>query len=164
VQGWRLDTADSRLNSSYLLLARALMAERRGRPEEGLAILVDTLKPEYDADYGGSRHDWLPQVVRLARAVGDTETEHAAVRTCRADADRFSSSPALARDAQHCRAIVDSDVDLMLDAANYYRSTGRQLNLAQTLEDAAILLAEQGATDRARALLSEAVEVYDGLG
>ncbi|NUT47540.1 MAG: hypothetical protein HOV94_09570 [Saccharothrix sp.] len=59
---------------------------------------------------------------------------------------------------------MDGDPAPVLDAAARYRATGRPVQLAEALEDAAVLLAARGDRVAAEAALDEALSGYDGLG
>ncbi len=135
-------------NAPYLLMARALAAEQGGRLEEALGVLAPTLRPEGEQDME-ERYLWLPDVVRLGIAVGDLASQ--GTRLTRMAAGR-------------CRGLVDADAVPLLAAADYYRGAGRPLELAQSLEDAAVLLARAGQREAARVAYAEAIEVYTGLG
>ncbi len=194
--------------AEYLPLAAGLLAERRGRPDEALTVLT-ALLDRTDLGPAHRRHAWLPTLLRVALAVGDTATAERAAqaastgsrrgaapgvagraigsaantlriaRTVRteatvaaafaaggrtyvlgtADARAGRSSPAL-----RCRGLLDAD-EVMLTAAVDACRTGRQpLRLAQTLEDAAVVLAKRGDLRAARAAHAEASDLYIGLG
>jgi len=146
--------------SNYLLMARALAAERDGKPEEALAVLAPTIDADYVLEH---RHLWLPDVVRLALALGDAPTAQAATAAAAAEAGQ-EGLPCKVATAQRCRGLLESDPAPLLMAAKQFRSVGWPLLLGQTLEDAAVLLAGQGDLDAARGAVTEAVEVYAGLG
>jgi len=146
-----------RVNAHHLLLASALLAERRGQPGDAVSILAPVLDPG-SADMP-ERHWVLPVLTRLALAVGDRATASAA-----ADVAGDGEIPAAQAAARYCRGLVAGDPALVLAAAGYYESTGRPLYLAQAQEDAAVLLASLGDRDRALASFAVALRGYRELG
>jgi len=154
------ETPTSRANSMPLLTARSVTAERAGRTADALAVLVVLLDPGYAQT---ERHLLLPDLVRLAIALGDVGTARAAAETCGADAARVPT-PGRQAAADRCRGMLSGDPSPVLDAAGHYRRVGRRPELGQTLEDAAVLLARRGDVEAARAAFVEALEVYDTLG
>ncbi len=153
--------------AQYVPLARALLAERRGRTNEALAILTGLLertgtRPAYH------RHLWLPALLRLAIRAGDTSLARAAAAAGTEGAgteggDRRGAAGRAAV-AQHCAGLLDADRATLGLAVGAYRAAGRPLQLAQTLEDTAVVLAESGDLRAARTAHAEASELYTGLG
>jgi DNA-binding CsgD family transcriptional regulator len=66
--------------------------------------------------------------------------------------------------ADHCRGIAAADPEPVLAAAAYFEATGRPLERAQAMEDAAVLAAERGELAAARRALTAAISGYDSLG
>jgi len=148
-------------NCHFLLAARAVTAERDGNMHEALAAVATVLTPEFGQMT--LRYWLLPDVVRLALAVGDLDTAAAAVKVAEAEAaDESAAGKAAA--AGHCRGLLAGDPAPVLAAAYHYRAVGRTVELARALEDGAVLLAAGGDTGAARAPFTEAVEIYTGLG
>jgi DNA-binding CsgD family transcriptional regulator len=143
-------------------MVRAMRAERHRQSEQALAILagmLDWANPRELTD----RRLWLPDVVRLALAAGDIGTARAAAG---AAADDAATEPIPSRTAAagHCRGLLDGDPAPLLAAADTYRRVGRPLEVAQALEDAAVLLAQRDEPTAARAAVADAVEQYTALG
>jgi DNA-binding CsgD family transcriptional regulator len=65
--------------------------------------------------------------------------------------------------AQRCQGQLERDPQRLLAAAEHFRSAGRRLELANSLEDASVVFGEDGDLTRARASLAEAIEVYTEL-
>jgi DNA-binding CsgD family transcriptional regulator len=145
---------------AYLVLARAVAAERAGQPGTAAGLLAETLNGA--AGDVPHRYVLLPALARLALAAGDAETAAAAARTAAADADR-EALPARAA-AMWCQGLLNADPDLVLDAAASYESAGRPLARAQALEDAAELLTGTGQVAVARQALADAADLYRQLG
>ncbi|WP_410675613.1 BTAD domain-containing putative transcriptional regulator [Amycolatopsis sp. cmx-4-68] len=142
----------------FLLAAQALLAEQDGRPEAALAALLPLLEENYPP---AARHQWLPDLVRLAGHLGDQPRAQQALRLLDFDGD---IPPAHAAAAAHCRGLVAGDPEPVLTAAGHYRAAGRLLKQAKATEDAAILLAEAGRLDEARSAFRVALTAYTGMG
>ena len=146
----------------FVLMAQAVRAEQRGHPEQALALLTELLDPAR-ADELGEQRAALPDIVRLALAVGDGATARTAAE---AGTTLAGTEPTRSQDAadRHCRGLLDGDPEQLRAAADIYRSVGRPVQLAHALEDAAVVLAQREDLRGARAAHAEAVEIYTGLG
>ncbi|MCM4079471.1 BTAD domain-containing putative transcriptional regulator [Paractinoplanes hotanensis] len=130
-----------RENCDFLLVARALAAEQRNRPDEALDLLGPLLQPAYAPMM--LRHQWLPDVLRLARRHNRPEVADQAAAICATEAAR-EVRPARAYAANlRCQALLLGDPAPALAAAAHYRKVGRALELAAALEDAAVLSGER---------------------
>ena len=155
-------TGAERENSDFLLVARAAVAERQGRPGDGLDILAPLLDPRWAPMV--LRHQWLPDLLRSALRAGRTGTAERAAELCAAEAAQ-ERTPARAWSALvHCRALMTGDPVLALEAAEHYRAVGRLPELAKALEDAAVLLTARDEKDRAVECRDEAAALYEGFG
>ena len=146
-----------------LLMARAVAAERAGRPGDAEAVLAQCLDPGM-AEFMPDRHELLPTLVRLALAAGHTGTAAAAVAAASEVDQDVLPLPARTAAADHCRGLLQADPALLLAAADSFLSSGRPLFRALALEDAAVLLAGRGEARPARAAFTEAVVTYQMLG
>ena len=142
----------------FLLAARALLAEQEGRPEAALTALLPLLEDQYPP---AARHQWLPDLVRLALLLGDRQRTQEAVRLLDPEGE---VPPAHAAAAAHCRGLVTGDPGPVLTAAGHYRAAGRALKHAKATEDAAILLAESGRLTEARTAFRGALTAYTEMG
>jgi DNA-binding SARP family transcriptional activator/tetratricopeptide (TPR) repeat protein len=139
-----LDAADAvpasdaeRENCDFLLVARSLATGQRGRPAEALDMLAPLLHPEYAPMM--LRHQWLPDVMRLARAQSRSDIAEQAAAIC-ADEAAKEVKPARAYAAHlRCQALLLGDPAPAVAAAEHYRSVGRVVEHAAALEDAARL-------------------------
>ncbi|MGW4114433.1 BTAD domain-containing putative transcriptional regulator [Actinosynnema sp. NPDC004786] len=129
--------------------AEALLAERAGRVDDALAAVAGLLAP----DRVSPRLRWLPLLARLALRAGDGDL-----------AARAAGQAGTGAVASHCRGLVERDPVVVLDAAARYREAGRPVELAEALDDAAVLLAGHGDHTGAAAAVREAVAVYRGVG
>jgi DNA-binding CsgD family transcriptional regulator/tetratricopeptide (TPR) repeat protein len=150
-----------RSRSAHLLMARALRAEADGRPADALAALAVALDPGVALDLE-QRHLLLPEIVRLALAIGDESCAQAAVHA--AETEVVAAAPARAAAAQRCRGMLMRDPGPLLTALEYYRRVQRPLELARTWEDLAAVTAARGDLDEARAHLNQTVDAYVALG
>jgi len=148
-------------SAQYVLMARALAAERHGHLEQALATLTTMLDPAH-AEEMTERRLWLADAVRLALAVGDPDTARAAAEAGTADA-ASEQTPSRTAAAEHCQGLLLDDPARLLAAADSYRTVGRPLQLAQALEDATAVLARLGDLPAARVAYAEAVDIYTGL-
>ncbi|RKT55319.1 BTAD domain-containing putative transcriptional regulator [Saccharothrix australiensis] len=157
-----LVTAADRENCDFLVAARALASARDGDHAGALALLGPILDPCYAQML--LRHQWLPELVRLALACGDRGTARAAAAACEEEAARETTTARAAAAAMRCRCLVEGDAEGLLDVAAHYRSVGRTFELAQTLEDRAVLLDRRGSAVEATEVRREAVGLYRGMG
>jgi hypothetical protein len=104
----------------------------------------------------------LPDLVRLALDHGDTVTAHAAVVACELEAAQEATPARAAAAARRCRCLLDGDVDGLREIVEHYESIGRLYELAQTVEDHAVLLRRAGRPADAEA--DRAIELYRRLG
>ncbi len=148
--------------STYWVLARALAAEKSGRPGEALDVLAALLTPEY-AEGVAARSDHLPGLVRAALAADDRQMAQAAADACQKDADG-GSLPRIQAYADWCRGLICADPALILATADGLRELERHPDLGNALEDAAVLQANAGDSDAARVTAGQALAVYEELG
>jgi hypothetical protein len=89
------------------------------------------------------RHQWLPDVLRLARRESRPDIAERAAEICAAEAAR-EVRPARAHAAHlRCEALRSGDPGPARAAAEHYRQVGRRVELAAALEDAAVLAGER---------------------
>jgi DNA-binding CsgD family transcriptional regulator len=155
-------TVSDRENSDFLLAAQALAAEQEGDP--GLAVSV--LSPVIQRRTGEMTltHQWLPDLVRVAIAVDDRRTARAALRACQAEAAAESRPARAAAASGRCQGLLERDPEVLRETAARYRAVGPRVELANTLEDLAAVLAGHGQAAEARTALNEAVDLYHEFG
>ncbi|MEV6949457.1 AAA family ATPase [Streptomyces sp. NPDC051172] len=165
----RLDAPGSRqtpsagpVASAYLLLARALVAERAGRPGEAVKVLTELLTTTYAYDL--ARHpEWLPVLVRTALAADDRHSaETAALAARQANERRPRARTRVA--AGWCSGLLDRDPVRLLAVVDHHRAADRLPDLGAALEDLALVQAASGDLDTARVSLGEALAVSAELG
>ncbi|MET0237612.1 MAG: BTAD domain-containing putative transcriptional regulator [Kibdelosporangium sp.] len=155
-------TPEARESCDFLLMAAALAAEQRGRPDEALQLLTPVLDQGYSRMM--LRHQWLPKVVRLALDQGDRALARSALDVCVAEADMEARPARASAAAQWCQGLVESDPGALLTVAKHYAVTGRKIEHGLASEDAAVLLAADRRPDEARKALHDAMNVYNELG
>ena len=148
--------------SFYLLLARAMAAERSGGAAEAMAVLTPCLEPAM-ADLVPDSNDILSALTRLAIMAGDTAVAAAALAAAEPEG-QAAAETIRSMIADYCRGLMAADPAALLEAAGRYRSAGRPLERAQMLAGAAILLAARGDVRAARAAFTEAVGLYEAMG
>jgi DNA-binding CsgD family transcriptional regulator len=151
-----------RAKSGFLLTARALRAELTGRPDEALDLYASVLDPQAAQDFE-HRHHWLPDIVRLALALGDDALAREALAAADAEAALAPNAEARKAAAQRCRGLIECDPAPLEAALDYYRRVGRPLGVAHTLEGIAAVAAQRSDLEGARAYLNQAVDAYKAL-
>ena len=162
----KLVDTEVRIQIECLLVAWALAAERDANPAEALTRLLAAFDPEGTGEFsrlGVTSTPWLPDVVRLALAVGEPDVAAAAAKVCAREADS-QARPAPRAAAQHCQGLLDADPYGVRAAAEVFGSIGYPLFSAQALENAAVLYAEKGDSKAARTAYLEAIDIYRDLG
>ncbi|SMD22942.1 AfsR/SARP family transcriptional regulator [Kibdelosporangium aridum] len=161
-ENYSMITKPERENCDFLLAARATAAIQRGDPAAALAHLAPVLDPTYAEMM--LRHQWLPDVVRLALEIGNAELAEQALAVAEMEAAR-EQVPARAYTALHrCTALAAGDPEPALVAVSHYRSVGRPVELASALEEAGTLLAARDLLGEATAAYREASRMFASLG
>jgi DNA-binding CsgD family transcriptional regulator len=152
----------SRLFDYRALLAHALLLEAEGATAQAFSTLADRWRVCQDAGMAIDYPVVGPDLVRLARAVGDRDlAEAVTAATCGvADANQV---PSITGAALRCRALLTDDAEVMTRAIDAYAGGPRRLELALTCEEAGNLVAAHGDASEARALLERASELFERL-
>jgi DNA-binding CsgD family transcriptional regulator/tetratricopeptide (TPR) repeat protein len=162
----QLPDGEIRMEVEFMLVAQALAAERDGNPAEALARLLAIFDPDATLKFprlSVISTQWLPDAVRLALTIGKPAVAAAAADACAREAEAQAAPPWTAG-ARHCEGLLDHDPAAVLAAAELLQSTGYPLHSALALENAAVLLAEDGDTEAARASYLRAIGIYSDLG
>jgi DNA-binding SARP family transcriptional activator/DNA-binding CsgD family transcriptional regulator/tetratricopeptide (TPR) repeat protein len=151
-------TDAERESCDFLLVAQALVAEQRGDKLRA----IEVQRPILDPDYAQMmlRHQWLPDLTRIAIDVGDLDTARNALAVCEEEAENEMVPARATAAAARCRALLADDPDAMLEVAEHYGRVGRRLEMASALEDAAVLLAKKDRLTEAKARFDAAVEEF----
>ncbi|GLY53123.1 BTAD domain-containing putative transcriptional regulator [Lentzea sp. NBRC 102530] len=154
-------TVAERESYDFLLVARSLAAVRDGDRKRALEIMAPVLDPAYAELM--LRHQWLPEVLKLAQEAGADDVVFEALAVAKLEADR-EIVPARAHTALlRCEALATGDPEPALAAVAHYREVGRTVELAAALEEAAALLVKAGRQAEARKAFAEAVNVLTAL-
>jgi DNA-binding CsgD family transcriptional regulator len=156
-----IQTLSDRENRDFLVAAHALFLEQSGQTHQATQVLAAIL-PRRDGEMT-LIHQWLPDLVRLAIAAGDRLIARTATSASEAEA-AAETQPARATAASlQCRGLLESDPAPLREAVAHYRQVGPAGQLPTALEDLAVVLAERGEEDEARATLNEAISLYEVL-
>ena len=148
-------------NQDFLLAAHAVALEQAGDPRQAMLRLA-TLLPRRRGEMT-LIHQWLPDLVRLALAVGDQETARTATQACQAEAAAETRPARAAAASLRCQGLLDADPGPLQEAVAHYRAVGPVVELPTALEDLAAVQAAHGRPEEARAALNEALTLYDTL-
>jgi DNA-binding CsgD family transcriptional regulator/tetratricopeptide (TPR) repeat protein len=157
-----IENLTDRENQDFLVAAHALSLEQSGETRQAMLRLGELL-PRGDNEMTLT-HQWLPDLVRLALAVGDSRLAQTAVQACQAEAAAETRPARAAAASLRCHGLLESDPGPLREAVQHYRAAGPGAELPAALEDLAVVLAERGHDDDARAALNEAVGLYEGMG
>ncbi|GAA3464457.1 BTAD domain-containing putative transcriptional regulator [Saccharothrix longispora] len=150
-------------HADFLYAARALVAECDGADAAAVFAHFEPLL----VDFPGlmtPRHPWMPGAVRVAVSSSAYDLAERAYLVSEEEAVR-ERVPARAFAAEaRARGLLRGDVEASRTAVARYRSAGRPVELAEALEDLAVVLAGQGSRDEAAGALREAVSGYAALG
>ncbi|HZC69273.1 MAG TPA: AAA family ATPase [Jatrophihabitans sp.] len=152
----------SRLFDYRALLARALLLEAEGDTPAAFTTLADRWRICQDAGMAIDYPVVGPDLVRLARAVGDADLAEE-VASAVNDVASANRVPSITGAALRCRGLLTDDAEAMAGALDAYSKSPRRLELALTCEEAAGLIARQGDTAGARSLLERANGIFEHL-
>ncbi|KOU15109.1 hypothetical protein ADK52_35595 [Streptomyces sp. WM6372] len=154
----------ARRYSGHVRLARALLAERAGRPADAVRELLPALADGPDEARTYERPWMLSEIVRLSLECGDTATARAAVAACGRTAAALAEYPGPALALLRCEGLFAQDPQLLARALERAERAGRPLVLGHAWEDLAVARAWHGDLAAARSALSRAVAAYEELG
>ncbi|MER6203353.1 LuxR C-terminal-related transcriptional regulator [Streptomyces sp. NPDC001586] len=157
-------TPTARRYAAHVLLARALLAERDGRPADALAALAPALEEGVEEAVAYDRPWVLSEIVRLALECGETATARAAVECCGRAAATLAEYPGPALALLRCQGLFAQDPELLARAVARGERGGWPLVLGHTLEDLAVARAWHGDLAGARSALTRAAAAYEDLG
>jgi len=157
-----LADTDPRYRSHWAKWARALILEADGQADEAHAVLAGCW--DWCARQGLALEYRLlgPDLIRLALAGGDAERARAVAAAVAGLADR-NQVPSLAGVSLRCQGLADGDPETLAAAVRAYQGGARPLELAGACEDAGAAFARQDDPGRARALLEQALAIYERL-
>jgi DNA-binding CsgD family transcriptional regulator len=150
-----------RENQDFLVAAHAVALEQSGDIRQAMLRLA-TILPRRDGEMTLT-HQWLPDLVRLAIAAEDRQLALAAARACQQEATAETRPARAAAASLRCYGLLESDPERLAEAVAHYRSVGPAVELPAALEDLAVVLAERGHGEDARAALNEAIGLYEDM-
>jgi DNA-binding CsgD family transcriptional regulator len=171
LHGAELDEAERRLDEGdgyiarggvqygieYLTWGRAVLLEARGDRAEGMELLRAGCEVSVALEANAAHILLAPDLVRMAVLAGDLELAGWAtsgIDRGRMDADRLNVDAIASR----CRALVDSDLDLLREAHRIHEQCQRPVDVAYDLEATMIAAARSGSMSDARDALDACVE------
>jgi DNA-binding CsgD family transcriptional regulator len=155
-----IENLTDRENRDFLVAAHALSLEQSGETRHAMLRLAEILPR---GDEMTLVHQWLPDLVRLALAAGDRPLALAAANACAQEATSETRPARAAAASLRCFGLLESDPDRLAQAVAHYRAVGPAVELPAALEDLAVVLAERGHGEDARAALNEAVGLYEDM-
>ena len=87
----------------------------------------------------------------------------AAANACAQEAAAETRPARAAAASLRCHGLLESDPGRLQEAVAHYRAVGPAAELPAAMEDLAVVLAQRGHGDDARAALNEAVTLYEGM-
>jgi DNA-binding CsgD family transcriptional regulator len=156
-----IENLADRENRDFLVAAHALSLEQSGETRQAMVRLAEIL-PRRDGEMTLT-HQWLPSLVRLALTVGDRHQAQAAAQACKQEATAETRPARAAAASLRCEGLLEANPDRLAEAVAHYRAVGPAAELPAALEDLAVVLAERGYGEDARAALNEAVGLYEGM-
>ena len=156
-----IETLADRENRDFLVAAHALSLEQSGKVRPAMLRLAEIL-PRRHGEMTLT-HQWLPDLVRLAVTVDDRQVARGAAQACQDEAAAETRPARAAAASLRCDGLLESDPDRLAEAVAHYRTVGPAVELPATLEDLAVVLAGRGHEEDARAVLNEAVALYEDM-
>lgn len=155
-------TVADRENTDVLVFAQALAAEQGGDRHLALSLLSGFL--ERQPGELTLIHQWLPTLTRLALTVDDRAAAAAALKACRGEAAMEQTPGRATAAADWCTGLYEGNPALLRSAVDHYRAAGVPVELAEALEDLAVMLAEHGDTGQTKQVMGEALDLYGEFG
>jgi DNA-binding CsgD family transcriptional regulator/tetratricopeptide (TPR) repeat protein len=152
----------SKLFDYRVLLAHALLLEAEGDAPRAYAALAERWRLCRTVGMAIDYPAVGPDLVRLARAAGDTDLATEVVAAVDEVAER-NQVPSITAAALRCRALSTDDLEAATQAVDAYAEGQRLLEVALACEEAAGLAARQGERDLARSLMERAGDVHERL-
>jgi DNA-binding CsgD family transcriptional regulator len=140
--------------------ALAMRAEAEGNLARAVRLMAARLSAPRHPD---EHPDDMPELLRLALATGDSAIASAAVAQSEADV-ALNGQLHWILTAESGAALVGRDADRLLAVGDRYREVGWPPRSAFALEEAAVLLAQDGDVGRARMALTDVARIYTNLG
>jgi DNA-binding CsgD family transcriptional regulator/tetratricopeptide (TPR) repeat protein len=150
--------------AEMVAFAAALLAEAEGDSAKACELLLRFWKLDLERDNRYFHRYLAPPLVRLALALDKRELAQKVTEVTEEAASRAVEVPTITAAASRCRGLVDNDPDRLLEAVELARRGPRLLDHAGACEDAAAVLVSAGRSGEAKALLLEALQLYESAG
>jgi DNA-binding CsgD family transcriptional regulator len=146
-----------------MLWAEALLHEARGEADTAVRMLARLWRLATTSGIVSEVRDVGPDLVRLACIVGARDLTRSVIETLEEAALR-AGTPSYEGAALYCRGLAERDPELLLAAVAAYRRSGRPVETAMALEQAAVPLGQAGRLTEAAPLVDEAITTYEQVG
>lgn len=152
-----------RYGAELVAFAHALIAEADGDRATAYRLLLGAWEGDVERQNRYYHRYLAPALVRLALSQAEPEIAARVAGLAVEGAVLTPEVPSVQSAARRCRGLVEKNPDLMVEAVNAARRSGRALDHALSCEDAARVLSEAGRAGEAEALLREAMARYEEL-
>ncbi|RKT88556.1 regulatory protein, luxR family [Saccharopolyspora antimicrobica] len=142
-------------------IGHAVLADAEGDSQRALEIVRTLANGDVGVHNGHAVSTIGARIVRIAVGSGDRELAERVVAHMQelVTGDSLGERGALT----YCQGLLDSDVDLLLDAAQQFAENGSPVTAARAAQDAAKVLAASGRSADARAAYRTAIERFTAL-
>lgn len=152
----------SRLFDYRAAWARALLLEAKGDTTQAFTTLSDRWRVCHGVGMAVDYPVVGPDLVRLARTIGDTDLAEE-VATAVREAASGNQVPSFTGAALRCRGLLTDDAETMTRALDAYADSPRRLELALVCEETAAIATRKGDAAHARSLLQRAGGIFEQL-
>ena len=156
----QLTTTGARYHQQWAMLASGLVREARGDLAGALEVLREAWEQCTEMGLVVDFRVIGPELVRVALICGDRELAQRAVAGL-AELAAANDVRSLDGVVLRCRGLLDDDPALLDAAVDAYAASPRVVERAAAQEDAGAARLRRGDLDRGRALVEQALEVYD---
>ncbi len=146
----------------YLIHGRILIAEANGETATALGLAKAACQFALGMGLQGAFKYYGPTLARVAAANGTPEESRFAVEAAEEYAQRSGVNSAMGA-AHLCRAMLEADANLIIDAVQILSETPRRLELAMAHEQAGLIFAGSRQSAEAKDHFQSALAVYDEL-
>ncbi len=151
-------------NAGVIAFALAQLKLAEGDRQGAYDVLLRCWRFEVATETRYYHRCLAPDLVRLALTLGHRDIAGEVADTVAAGADFSPEVPTVQSVALCTRALVDGDVEPMIEAVELARQVPHLVEHTGACEDAATLLTEAGRRDEAAAMLTEALDRHERAG
>jgi DNA-binding CsgD family transcriptional regulator len=161
---WAVEDDRMSYNAGIIAFALAQLRLAEGDQHGAYDVLLRSWRFEATTETRYYHRCLAPDLVRLALRLGQRDVGAEVADTVRAGAALAADVPTVQSVALRARALVDRDVEAMLEAVALARRVPHLVEHTGACEDAATLLTASGHQGEAAAMLSEALVRYEQAG